>query len=1167
MSGIEALSLVCNIFQLIEIGHECVVLCKTAYTAGSLDDQTLQRARSLAGIVSDAEKRFASSGALSAEERKVQEIASKTLSSAKALEKELVYLNANARRDDFIAAIRTAARHKKRRGRLENLKRVLANNEQQLDTSLMVRLWYVMSGKHMTKGRADPISKAVDASLIRDQEHLKLLSQDLNTIATRIPSAATAMSDVIMAKLAESRQATSVESLRVQTVLEQKIDTSSQAAACQITAQANKWNVEDVFARDSKRLLDSLRYAGMKQRQNHISPPHSRSFEWVFEAESTNLANESAVQVVNASNEVVKSPVKDGLLERPALAWSPIGQWLSGEGAVYWSSGKLGSGISMLMWYLTEHRRTSELLAHWRTGTVVLQHYFWKAGTEYQRSLSGLCCLVLHQMLQRSHVEALQKLLSDRRYCEKDCCTDWSRQELVALILDLLRTYSPPVRIFIDGADEIDDSSQLPLFELLDNLIALKDVKLCFASRREPLFVTRLSRWPSLRLQDLTQGAMRRVAEKEMSEMCVPHKTVAPGSVDMLVNKLVNKAEGVFLWLSLALRELERQMAAGATTQKGLLNTIQMLRPDLSLLYQDMWERLNDDGSTVKAVAADILHYVVAYQKLTISGGFRCFPLTVTSLAFARHPTIHDRLPLMPETARELKSSLPEWVRHCSYEIESRCAGLIQVTRDRQIPQAVSFVHRTAYDFLLERESGQAILQYGEQQHEVQRIVRLMRSFLLEDWSSLDLKHNGLASQGGVHRQSAFLLPLNNLFRRSASLSSDPAATACLLKFMEGLLAVYQQGYFKDCPDLASDLVGCSELYFLVQIQLLPLRPFLDAIMARLDPHRRSEAATMFLRNIYSESFNRPESYSDCMSLTQLLLSFGGDPSSLGAVMPEKHGAYGGFERLESGMTAFCTSVLWSWSVPSSVEIEGGLRNLRPFEALSILNLLWTDQVYLLDSTCIVFDMSDGRLVDKCVLTLYDSVDLHPQPSSDPDRIVVKVNIAFLVDAILSAAEVEPWSIFSTVPEGQELCRSMRAHLADTPTSFELCYALGSTDTNARLTKKYIGGPRSHDFAERLRRRALDFTASDASRAELWQSLGRDFAAVFESDEVTVAMGNMIARLARDGLGFISRHRWIQEVDDRLGRVWQAQDRPENRWCKLVPQHVDGYDGDGLSGA
>ncbi|KAK3936350.1 hypothetical protein QBC46DRAFT_419441 [Diplogelasinospora grovesii] len=277
--------------------------------------------------------------------------------------------------------------------------------------------------------------------------------------------------------------------------------------------------VHSVTERQRERLLQSLRFPAMNERRNHIleSYEETRGFETL---------------------------------------WDDFGDWLKSDSDIYWISGKPGSGKSTLVKFLIGNPETMARLRIWKPKPVILSHFFWKPGTNMQKNIKGLLSSVLHQALLKEKPAVDSILTRYRDLTDKESHTDWSVRELKSLCLVVLRNYPSAVCLFIDGLDEICEEDGVPdLIGIVNDMKALEGVKVCVASRPEPRLQTRLGNYQNLRLQDFTRDDMRLYA----SEKLQPSWTPNCGSLEMrehILEELVRRAEGVFLWLHLAVRSI-----------------------------------------------------------------------------------------------------------------------------------------------------------------------------------------------------------------------------------------------------------------------------------------------------------------------------------------------------------------------------------------------------------------------------------------------------------------------------------------------------------------------------------------------------------------------------------------------------------------------------------
>lgn len=401
-------------------------------------------------------------------------------------------------------------------------------------------------------------------------------------------------------------------------------------------------------------VLETLIFAEINDRQDAIPSNYAQTFEWILHDAAVGFAD-----------------------------------WARFRSGLFWITGKPGSGKSTLMKYLSNHRKTFDLLQSWAGSDklIIAQHYFWIVGTPTQKSQAGLLRSLLFQILDQSP-EIAPLVAPDRFHAKHNVHRPWTMSELVETIKKITELQDLPVRfcLFIDGLDEYDGEHK-ELIDLLSDVGKSAKVKMAISSRQWNAFVEAYEMLPSenrIIMQDLTredisayvEGNLR--ADKRYQKL---HRS-SQGEVD-LVRDITDRSQGVFLWVFLVVRSLLRGLTNG---------------DDLDVLQQRLDEYPDSlDGYFDRMFKSTESVYKQQMGRLLLAA-IHCegvlFLRTLDDFQTELKDSDYD-LWLPREQILRTSNEEKQEVSRVRRLLDARCRDLLEVVNGR-----IQFLHRTVRDFL-----------------------------------------------------------------------------------------------------------------------------------------------------------------------------------------------------------------------------------------------------------------------------------------------------------------------------------------------------------------------------------------------------------------------------------------------------------------------------------
>jgi hypothetical protein len=492
-------------------------------------------------------------------------------------------------------------------------------------------------------------------------------------------------------------------------------------------------------------LLGGLHFVMIEARHEKIEKAHADTYEWIFHDAMPDGTKISFVQWLEQSNDIFWIHGKPGC-GKSTLMKFVCNHWKTREHLSYWSGFHARStrelhqfGKQLYPQSEVENRLSYEarLVKSYhqqqRMGEqdgeldiaklVVAKYFFWNAGSKLQKSQEGLLRSLLFETLRqcpelvehvcgrRARYRGFDVNLGETGLWTLAATASWSFDELLSTLEDVIGVrMSATFCFFIDGLDEYEQENKKTYRDLVDTLhriAKLPNAKICASGRPWTVFMdafTSTSAY-SLKLEDLTRGDIRRyVADKlEEHDQYQRLKAYDP-SYEALIDEVARRAQGVFLWVHLVVKDL----LEGLTYNDSL----QTMRQRLDQFPEDLEDFF--------------MHIIECIPPVYRRQAARTFLITME----APHPlllTLHTFLddieadpsfclarPQLPFGSSELAFRHERMRR----QLEGRTKGLLEVVHlpgfeDRYYAANVDFLHRTVRDFLLSSGKVQSFMADG----------------------------------------------------------------------------------------------------------------------------------------------------------------------------------------------------------------------------------------------------------------------------------------------------------------------------------------------------------------------------------------------------------------------------------------------------------------------
>ncbi|KAM0228869.1 hypothetical protein ACHAPO_010393 [Fusarium lateritium] len=897
-TGLEAVGAASGILSFITFASKIVAISYKVYEGTPTDEDELE---DYAGRMLDASERVRSRNQqlnqATPAEAKLSEIAEKCVQLASELQKESQSITRRYQKGKFRRAVSMALRANAHKATMKELEQSLERCRKVMETELLFKI--------------------CDQSTAIEKQQSQAFSQvehDVQDLIHNIANGQMKIENLVAEEAQKTRE-----------VLTTNIATLIKASEAKVITDAQR-----------ERLLKSLKPAEIRTRYNDVMSPSDASFERVFASYERVCRKDSDYKdwkkikrsfligmqggiedyvddsddshntdEYDESDERVESDKHDESYEQGEYyesydsnesddvdvdnidcIWECFSTWLQSDDRLFWIQGKPGSGKSTLLKFIIENDNTECLLRSWSPDMRILSYFLWKIGQQSQNSVKGLLCCLLHDLLVDDCDRQNQVLERFSFLKAKDFYQEWSGEEAEEVLSFLLHSASCSACVFIDGLDEISDKDGFDLLiRVLRRIWEIPGVKVCVSSRLETGLITRFEETgaPKLRLHDLTRPEMAVYIQKQLAGFS--EGLISASLLKDIISRLLDKAEGVFLWLFLATKSLITGFMNGDDVEI-LMKRLDELPSELEALYEAMWSRLNANNKVYRETAAMYFHCVIAdgwYFEGEDLDRREELPHQVPTLAqLSVVVKVEDDQMSPPRINDKSLHDLKQLCDATERDLGIRCAGMLQVsersicdtgdsshdltTEIHPFTRSVRFIHRTAHDFLVDTKPGQDILSYYSG-------MKTMIDFRLKMFKS-----NLYLST--IYRTLGVMANADHVVELCAKLQSQGINDNVMLQLLQVIRNLWNQGVF--VKRFSAGPHSFRSLPARLACELTHMEEFFLSWMLQ---SRSSQDPTVALRDVCLE-WNVEEMTGPPTRIIQRLIALGANPHAVGMTSP-----------------------------------------------------------------------------------------------------------------------------------------------------------------------------------------------------------------------------------------------------------------------------------------
>ena len=371
--------------------------------------------------------------------------------------------------------------------------------------------------------------------------------------------------------------------------------------------------------------------------------------------------------------------------------------WMRSPSKLFWVGGTAGSGKTTLMRHVAAHPSRIVAATPSRRRAIVTAYFFSSQAGNLERSIEGLLRSLVHQLLRQDPVIFKKMYPTINNASEfKSTLLPWSVSQLESAILLAVEGLPEIQFLFlVDGLDEYGgEAATIARFARLFSSHLPPNAKICVSGRPYSEFQFELNSIPRLLVESHNSNDIYLYITSRLLEI----QSSLGDDYQMLRNIVAEKANGMFLWVRLAMDSLQRGWRKYEDVA-ALTRRLQEMPRDLVDFYQRILDEMEPEDKA-ESIRLLVL-FSTASEELSCRGFFQSWYHTSNECMHSGSTQCHSPSPLqlLEEPVQD------QALRRFEGRVYALTRSLIQVSQDPSGREPTRFflLHETVQSFIRQR--------------------------------------------------------------------------------------------------------------------------------------------------------------------------------------------------------------------------------------------------------------------------------------------------------------------------------------------------------------------------------------------------------------------------------------------------------------------------------